>query len=132
MDNVSLFAGLSGKEMASIFDLARPKEYPAGAEVVTEGEPGNSFHLIANGEAQVIIGGRALRTIGAGDYFGEMSLLDGGPRTATVVAISPLKTLAVSTTDFQRLLENNPSITRKLLVAMTALARSLMSKADQL
>lgn len=126
MAAVSVFRGLSAVEMAAVSELSKPREFPAGEALVTQGEPGDSFHLIVDGEAEVLVGDDIVKTVGAGDYFGEMALIDGGARVASVVAVSQVKTLAVTTHDFQRLLERNPSITRKLLVEMTARARASM------
>jgi CRP-like cAMP-binding protein len=128
--SVSVLRGLSADEIAAVHQLSKPREFAPGEALVTEGERGDSFHLIADGEAEIVVGGEVLGTLGAGDYFGEMSLIDGGPRTASVIAVSPIRTLAVTTHDFQRLLERNPNVTRKLLVAMTTRARASMKLTD--
>lgn len=130
--HVSLFGGLSGQEIAAIYALARPMEYPAGAEVVSEGEDGGTFHLIISGEAHRVIGGQVQATLEAGDHFGAVSLLDGGPRTASIVATTPMmKTCAISRLDFARLLEQNASIARKLLSTLAALVRELRAGESQ-
>ena len=119
LGRVSLFEGLSRKELESI--LAAGKEITHGPEheIVEEGATGVGFHLIVEGEAEVLVGGVPRAKLGAGDYFGEMSLLDGGPRSATVRSVTPLRTLALTSWAFMPILDKSPSMARKLLQEMS-------------
>jgi CRP-like cAMP-binding protein len=92
---------------------------------VEEGATGVGFHLIVEGEAEVLVGGMPRTTLRAGDYFGEMSLLDGGPRSATVRTVTPLRTLALTSWAFMPILDKNPSIARKLLQEMSKRLRTV-------
>jgi CRP/FNR family cyclic AMP-dependent transcriptional regulator len=123
--NVPLFEGLSRRELNSILNVAKEIAHDEGHDVVEEGATGVGFHLILEGEAHVLIGGRKRATLRPGDYFGEMSLLDGGPRSATVRASTPVRTLALTSWAFMPLLDKTPSIARKLLQEMSKRLRNL-------
>jgi CRP-like cAMP-binding protein len=118
LGSVGLFEGLSSKELNQIKKSAREVEFPAGMAIVKEGEEGVGFHLILSGRAKVTLKGRARTTLGAGKFFGELSLIDRGPRTATVTAETAVKTLSLTSWEFLPLLEKTPSIARKILLEM--------------
>lgn len=118
LGSVGLFEGLSKKELSQIHRQARDGEFPAGEVVVNEGETGVGFHLILSGRAKVVTGKKTIANLGPGDFFGELSLIDRGPRTATVIAHTPLKTLSLVSWEFLPLLDRNPQIARKLLVVI--------------
>src|SRR3990170_1477867 len=105
LKQVPLFEGLSRRELEQILKVAKEIEFDEGHAIVEEGATGVGFHLIMEGEAHVLVGGRKRATLRSGDYFGEMSLLDGGPRSATVRASTPLRTLALTSWAFLPLLE---------------------------
>lgn len=124
LGSVGLFEGLSKKELSQIHKQAREGEFPAGDVVVTEGESGVGFHLILSGRAKVVAGKRTLTTLGPGEFFGELSLIDRGPRTATVVAQTNLKTLSLVSWEFLPMLDRNPPIARKILIEITRRLRN--------
>jgi CRP-like cAMP-binding protein len=124
LGSVGLFEGLSQKELTQVHRQAREGEFSAGDVIVTEGETGVGFHLILSGRAKVLAGKRTIATLGPGDFFGELSLIDRGPRTATVVANTTLKTLSLVSWEFLPMLDRNPSIARKLLIAITGRLRN--------
>ena len=124
LGSVGLFEGLSQKELSQVHRQAREGEFSAGDVIVTEGETGVGFHLILSGRAKVLAGKRTIATLGPGDFFGELSLIDRGPRTATVVANTTLKTLSLVSWEFLPMLDRNPSIARKLLIAITGRLRN--------
>jgi CRP/FNR family cyclic AMP-dependent transcriptional regulator len=125
LGNVPLFEGLSKRELSSILSVAKEIHFDEGHDIVEEGATGVGFHLILEGEAHVLIGGRKRATLRAGDYFGEMSLIDGGPRSATVRTSTPVRTLALTSWAFMPLLDKNPSIARKLLQEMSKRLRAI-------
>ncbi len=118
LGSVSLFDGLSTRELAQIEKLGKEVEFPKGKTIVTEGEDGVGFHLILEGKANVIVGGRKRSTMGAGEWFGELSLIDRGPRTATVTTDTPVRTFSLLSWEFLPLLDKNPKITRKIMIEM--------------
>jgi CRP-like cAMP-binding protein len=121
--NVPLFAGLSPRHLRRIRDLAEPADFMAGASLVKQGTPGDAFFVILQGEAKVVAGRRTINRLVPGDYFGEISLLDGGERTASVVSETPLKVLMIDRTRFLRLLEDEGAIAVGLLEGMARAIR---------
>lgn len=115
LKRVPLFEGLSGAELKYILGETQEVMYSPGQTIVAEGQPGGRFYLIAEGQAKVTVGGRKRRNLGPGDYFGEMSLLAGGARTATVTAESHVKALAIASWNFLALMEEHFSMTRKIM-----------------
>ena len=118
LGRIPLFNGLSKKELESIVRSANEVDHPTGTEVAQEGTPGVGFHLILSGSATVTQRGRALRKLGPGDSFGDIALIDGGPRSATVRADTPLHTLSIVKWDFEPLLLERPAIAHKLLLEL--------------
>src|SRR5579884_191680 len=115
---VPLFQGLDNKELQSIASSMRERTFKAGETVVEEGSSGAGFFVVENGEAEVTVGGQSRRTIGAGDHFGEIALLTGSDRTATIVATSDLHCYGLTPWDFKPLVESNPEIAWKILQSM--------------
>ena len=116
---VDLFDGLSRKELQQVERMGRTVEFPAGATIVTQGDEGVGFHMILSGRARILVNGRTRDTIGAGKFFGELSLIDRGRRTATVKADTAVRTLSLASWQFMPLIEKNPSIARKILLELT-------------
>lgn len=116
--SVPLFEGLSKRELSVIYRAARRNEYPAGRTIVTEGASGVAFHLVLSGRARVTVGGRSRASLGPGDFFGELSLLDRGPRSATVTAETGVLTLSMTSWEFLPLLDDHPKMSRKVLAEM--------------
>jgi CRP/FNR family cyclic AMP-dependent transcriptional regulator len=115
---VPIFAELTKKELGAIAAASKEVEHREGSVVAREGESGLGFFLILEGDADVSVGGEFIRKLGPGDFFGEISLLDGGPRSATVTTAGPTKMLGLTQWVFKRLVEQNPSLASKLLKVM--------------
>jgi CRP-like cAMP-binding protein len=96
-----------------------------GQAVVDEGSQGVGFFVIVDGSARVEVHGKQVNTLKSGDFFGEIALLDGGPRTASVVAETPLKVLGLTAWQFRPLLHKNPEFTLKILVQVCARLRAV-------
>jgi CRP/FNR family cyclic AMP-dependent transcriptional regulator len=116
--SVPLFQGLSRRQVAQILKLGRELEFPPGEPIVERGYKAMDFFLILNGKAKLRVPGRRTRSLGPGDYFGEISVLDGGPRTATITAETRVWTLRLDRSRFIPLLDRHGSIGRKILVEM--------------
>jgi CRP/FNR family transcriptional regulator, cyclic AMP receptor protein len=125
---VDLFAGLSRKEVGKVLQFTRDYDYPAGKVVVREGEEGGRFFLIVSGTAIVTRRGRRIRKLGPGDSFGDIALLDGEPRSATVEAETDLSTLSLAMWHFRGALRENPGITLKLLLVLCKRLREAETK----
>lgn len=118
LSSVPLFSGCTKKELQAIARATKEVNHKGGAVIAREGEKGMGFFLILDGTARVSVGGRSRAKLGPGDYFGEIALLDEGPRSATVTAETPMKLLGLTAWNFRRLIADNPSIAQKLLRAM--------------
>ena len=120
---VPLFAGLSQGDLSKVIGIAKEVRFEPGTPVVEVDKSGVGFHLVLEGAAEVQVGGEVVATFGPGDYFGEMSVLDGKPRSATVVATSALTTLSIPAWNFEGLLTKHPSMMRSLLNELSARIR---------
>jgi CRP-like cAMP-binding protein len=122
---VDLFRGLSRRELKRLATMAHEVDHRDGHDAVAEGHRGVGFHLILEGSATVTVGGVQRRTLGPGDHFGEISLLDGLPRSASVTAQGSLRTLYVPRDEFSALIDEHPEICRTLLTVLCTRLRSL-------
>jgi CRP-like cAMP-binding protein len=113
-----LFEDLSKKELTQLARVSEDLEIPEGAPLTKEGEIGHEFFVILEGETLVKRKGKSLGTRGAGDFIGEIALLEEIPRTATVTAKTPLRVFVLTSKDFRHLLEENPNVERKVLKAL--------------
>jgi CRP/FNR family transcriptional regulator, cyclic AMP receptor protein len=124
---VSLFSACSGRELTRIASLADEIAVPEGRVLIRQGRPGREFFVIVEGKAKVSARGKKATTIGPGAGFGEMSLLDQGPRSATVTAQSDMYLLVLDSRSFFSLIEEVPSVAQKIFRVMAARLR----KADR-
>jgi CRP-like cAMP-binding protein len=115
---VPLFQGLSKKELKMISQLATYLEEPAGTVLTREGAVGHEFIIVLDGDIEVRQGDRVVAERGAGSYIGEIALLDHRPRTATVVAKTPIKIEVIGQREFAGLLAEVPELSQQLLAAM--------------
>jgi CRP/FNR family transcriptional regulator, cyclic AMP receptor protein len=125
LSTVGLFSGCSKKELRSVAPLCTPISVEEGSVLTTQGTPGRECFVIADGKASVTIGGKKVGEVGPGECVGEMALLDGGPRTATVTAESPMNVYVLSVSEFKSLLRVSPTILRKIA---TSLAQRLRAR----
>jgi CRP/FNR family transcriptional regulator, cyclic AMP receptor protein len=116
--SVPLFAACSKKELRLIAKTAVVEARAPGATLVSEGDPGTRAFILIQGTCRVVRNGRKVGTVGEGGVVGELSLLTGAPRNATVVADTPLEVAILDQRDFLALLESSPSICRKMLQAL--------------
>jgi len=119
LSRVPIFAGCTPSEVSAIARVAQESYFQPGQLIVTQGTPGQAFYLILSGSVEILRDGTSLGAFGAGDFFGEMSLLDQAPRSATIRAIDSTSCLMLSSWDFKSLLEDNPSIAIKLLEVLS-------------
>ncbi len=125
LGDVPLFRGSSRKELSQVSAISSRVSAAPGEILVREGETGDLFFVVERGEAEVSIGGKQVGALSAGDFFGEVALLDALPRTATVTARTAMTLYAVKAVDFSRFLDSSPSITRKLLTTVSERLRSV-------
>ena len=130
LSKVPLFSGCSRKDLQTIARIVRDIDHPAGTVIAREGDPGVGLFVITEGMTDVTIGGRRRARLGPGDFFGEISLLDGGPRTATVTSTSDVKLLGLTEWTFRGLMMEHPSIAVKTLQAMAGRLRNATKAAS--
>ena len=115
LQKAPLWSGLTEKELKVIARSFKELKYESGDFIVRKGEAGVGFYLIADGTVEVRTDGRVLSRFGPGQFFGEMALLDGQPRSADVVATEPTRCLALSSWSFKSIVSEHPKMVLKLL-----------------
>jgi CRP/FNR family transcriptional regulator/CRP/FNR family cyclic AMP-dependent transcriptional regulator len=126
LSEVPLFAGVSARHVRKIASLGHVARFDAGEPIINEGDPGEAFYVILNGRAKVRRGrGRAAVELGAGAYFGEMALVDGAPRSVTIVAETETACLVLARKPLVKILENEPAVALRLLRTLAGRVREL-------
>ncbi len=118
ISKVPLFAECSKKELTEIASIADELDLGEGTQLTREGQPGREFFVLLDGTAAVRKKGRKVDTLESGDFFGEIALLSDRPRTATVVAEGPVRTLVITDRAFRTLVKRSPNIQAKVLQAV--------------
>ncbi|HXQ61223.1 MAG TPA: cyclic nucleotide-binding domain-containing protein [Acidimicrobiales bacterium] len=113
-----LFSTCSRRQLAQLTPLTVADTLPAGTVLTRQGAAGGIAYILASGQAEVLQTGRRLALLGPGDIVGELSLIDGKPRSATVKAVTDLEVLEIDSRDLTRLLRKAPAVTRNLLEAL--------------
>jgi CRP-like cAMP-binding protein len=113
-----LFAACSKRELEEVARIADEIDLREGKEMTRQGSRGREFFVLLEGEAEVTRDGQRINQLGPGDFFGEIALVSDSPRTATVTATTPVRTLVVTATSFKRLMDDQPEIQRKVLVQL--------------
>lgn len=124
LKKVSLFARCTDRELRFVASEADEVNIDAGRTLIRQGEPGNTFYVLLEGEAEVVVDGKNRRTIRAGDYFGEISMLDGGPATATVVTRTPVRAMVMSHSQFRDAIKGNEDLLIQVLAAVAGRLRA--------
>jgi CRP-like cAMP-binding protein len=122
---VPILEECTGRQLREVARITEVMEAPAGTVLTRVGEPGDEFFMIVDGSARVDVPGGGTRTLAPGDFFGEMSLLDGGPRSATVTADTPIRVLVIKRRHFTTLLKEAPALAHKILVILARRVRDL-------
>ncbi|HZP37623.1 MAG TPA: cyclic nucleotide-binding domain-containing protein [Methylomirabilota bacterium] len=125
LQRVPLFSGFNDRELRRVAALSTIREARAGSVITQIGDPGDSFFIIIDGMAAVRTPVGAGSQLKAGDCFGEMSLIDGEPRSATIEATTDLRLLAVDRVHFWRLLDETPELIRRILTILSRRVRGL-------
>ena len=125
LGRVPLLSGLSKRDLARILAISKEVEFIPGQVIVREGDQGRDFYLLVSGTAEIKVQGRRAWAVGPGDYFGEIAVLDEGPRSATITATGRVTALRIDRREFIPLLDTYGSIARKILVVTVQRLRAL-------
>lgn len=126
--SVPLFADLSRSELREVAGMCFERVYDAGEVILRQLEDAQHMVAIVSGRAKVTRDGKDITTVSGGDSIGEMSLIDGNRRSASVIAETPVDAVVIYRTTFMKLLDKNPTISRKLLLTQTARLRDADKK----
>jgi CRP/FNR family transcriptional regulator len=120
---VPLFSGIKPKELKKLGKRMTERSFNEGDEITREGESGIGFFVIEDGNASVSVGGNIIRTLGPGEHFGEIALIDSGPRSATIVAGTDLRCRGMSAWEFRPFVEEHPEVAWALLETLVGRLR---------
>jgi len=123
--SVPLFSACSRKELAGLARAAEERSVPAGTVVVREGAAGDAFYVLVSGQARIERSGRAVATIGPGDFFGDLALLDRAPRNATVTTTADTVLVVLGQRTFLAMVDESPAFARKLLLGLARRLRAV-------
>jgi CRP-like cAMP-binding protein len=123
LSQVSLFSACSKRDLQRIASLAEEIEVPAGTELMRKGEPGHEAFVVMSGKAKAAVPGRGSVVMGPGECFGELALLHRAPRSATVTTETDCRLLVLGSREFSSLMDDVPSMARKVLAAMAERVR---------
>jgi CRP/FNR family transcriptional regulator, cyclic AMP receptor protein len=127
LQNVPLFAELDDRELEQLARQMHERRFPEGADVTSEGAGGAGFFVIAEGNADVTVGGEHRATLGAGDFFGEVALIDTGVRSASITAATDLLCYGLTPWEFRPFVEEHPKVAWALLQTMARRLRESQS-----
>jgi CRP/FNR family transcriptional regulator, cyclic AMP receptor protein len=122
---IYMFSELNDKQLRRVADLGKIVNHGAGHTIVAQGQPALSFHLLLDGEANVLVNDAVRRTLGRGDYFGEVAVIDRKPRSASVVTVTPVQAWALTGTAFNDLLETEGSVAHAVVLGLCSRLRDL-------
>ena len=128
--SVPLFSGLSDRDLSHLAATMRDRTYSEGAAVTAEGGRGSWFFVIETGDADVVVDGNKVGTLTAGDYFGEIALIDDGKRTASVMAATDLRCWVLPPWEFRPWVKENPEVAWALLETLAARLRAAEQRVD--
>jgi CRP-like cAMP-binding protein len=120
-----LFAGVAPPDLAAVAGRAIEVDFPANHVIARQGEIGTGFFLIVTGSVRVVRAGQEVAVLGPGDFFGELSVLDGQPRVAQVVTVEPTRCLALASWDFEQAVLDSPTLALSILRGLAARLRSV-------
>jgi CRP/FNR family cyclic AMP-dependent transcriptional regulator len=123
LEQIPLFSGIKPKELKKLGKRMTERSFNEGDEITREGESGIGFFVIEEGNATVSVGGEIVRTLGPGAHFGEIALIDSGPRSATIVAGTDLRCRGMSAWEFKPFVEEHPEVAWALLETLVGRLR---------
>ena len=131
LGNVRLFSSCTNRELGRIASLVDEVDAPKGKVIVRQGEPGRECFVIRDGRAKASVRGKGSVKLGPGSFFGEMSLLDGGPRSATVTAETDMRLLVLGSREFSSLVNEVPNVAVRMMRGLAERLRSAERRQPQ-
>jgi CRP/FNR family transcriptional regulator, cyclic AMP receptor protein len=131
LEHVPMFRGLSKRHLRHVAGLCDVADFMAEHSIVRQGDPGESFYVVLSGQAKVTVGRRFVARLLAGDHFGEIALLDGGPRTATVTSETPMTLALLQRSDFTKALRDDGDLAYAIARELAMMFRRLSNAANQ-
>ena len=129
LERTPLFAGLDREHLEDVLAVGRRVSFQPGQAIVERGDPGDAMYILVSGAAEVDVGGRYHR-LERGDFFGEMAVLAGKPREATVRAVEPVEALRIPADDLQAFLSDNPQVAVGMLKSLVGRLREVQDRLD--
>lgn len=131
LQHVPMFRGLSKRQLKQLASLCEVADYMAGHSVVREGEPGDAFYVVLSGQVKVTSGKRTLARMVPGDHFGEIAVLDGGERTASVLTETPVTLLILRRKQLFKALRDDPDLAHHMMTELARMFRRISKSATQ-
>jgi CRP/FNR family transcriptional regulator len=128
LSRVPVFAGVKGKDLDRLAKVMRERTFSEGQEIATEGQSGVGFFVIEEGNATVSLKGEILRTLRPGDYFGEIALIDEGPRSASVTATTDLRCRGMAAWEFKSFVQEHPEVAWEMLRTLVGWLREAQAR----
>jgi CRP-like cAMP-binding protein len=131
LELVPMFRGLSKRQLRHLASLCEVGDYMAEHSIVKKGDPGDAFYVVLTGQAKVTVGKRFLVRLLPGDHFGEIAVLDGGPRSATVTSETPMTLLILRRADFLKALRDDPDLAAHMMEELAGMIRRVSDSQTQ-
>jgi len=131
LELVPMFRGLSRRQLKHLASLCEVGDYMADHSIVRQGEPGDAFYVVLTGQAKVTVGRKFLGRVLPGDHFGEIAVLDGGPRSATVSSETPMTLLILRRDDFLKALRDDPDLSAHMMAELARMFRRVSNSQTQ-
>ena len=129
LHRIPLFSGLDRHQIERLGQLAEEVDVPAGKVLIRQGDRGGDLMVLASGQVSVERDGALLRTLGSGEFFGEIALVDGGPRTATITTREPSRLVVLGHREFHAMMDEFPEVASRILATMADRIRTLDAQA---
>lgn len=131
LQHVPMFRGLSRRQLKNVAGLCEVADFMADHSIVREGGPGDAFYVVLTGQAKVTSGKKTLVRMVPGDHFGEIAVLDGGERTATVTSETPMTLLILRRKNLMRALADDPELAHKMMIELARMIRRVSTSHTQ-
>jgi len=127
---VPMFQGLSRRQLRAVTARCEVADFMADHSIVRKGDKGDAFYVVLTGQAKVMSGRKFITRLLPGDHFGEIAVIDGGPRTASVISETPMTLLVLTQKDFRQVMKDDPTLAFHMLTALARMFRRVNEAAE--